>query len=260
MTKKSIANKFGGLLAATGVRSWMGTLSYQAVIYDRSTDPVLPEYRGPVIGVFWHEYLLLPFYLRGRSNTAILTSRHRDADWLSEAAGHLGFEIIRGSTARGGGQALLELVRAGDKNVGIACDGPRGPRRRMAPGPIFLSSKLQVPMITYAVGYDRPKRLKSWDRFAIPRPFSRARWIIGPQMQIPPNLDRDGVEHYRQQVEQILNRLTNEAEAWAESGSRLPNQISAQREPMPIRNRRRVSSIRSMEDVVDLAKPRRNAA
>ncbi len=236
--KRSLINKAGGLFAATSVRAWMGSLSYQAVMYDRSTDPVLPEFSGPVIGVFWHEYLLLPFFLRGHSNTAILTSRHRDADWLSVAAGHLGFEIIRGSTARGGGQALLELIRTGDKNVGIACDGPRGPRRKMAPGPIFLSSKLQIPLITYAVGYDRPKRLKSWDRFAIPRPFSRARWIIGPRMQIPANVDRQGVEHYRLQVEQILNDLTAEAESWAVSGSRLPNQASVSRSPMPLRNRR----------------------
>ncbi|MCA9212302.1 MAG: lysophospholipid acyltransferase family protein [Planctomycetales bacterium] len=247
--KRSIVNKFGGLCAATGVRAWMGSLSYQAVIYDRSTDPVLPEFRGPVIGVFWHEYLLLPFYLRGRSNTAILTSRHRDADWLSEAAGHLGFEIIRGSTARGGGQALLELIRSGDKNVGIACDGPRGPRRKMAPGPIFLSSKLQVPLITYAVGYDRPKRLRSWDQFAIPRPFSRARWIIGPRMQIPANLDRDGVEHYRVQVEDVLNQLTDAAESWAESDTRLPQQVSVERAPMPLFNRRRASGRESAPEL-----------
>ena len=243
--RKSIVNKFGGLCAATSVRAWMGSLSYQACIYDRSTDPVLPEFDGPVIGVFWHEYLLLPFYLRGRSNTAILTSRHRDADWLSEAARHLGFEIIRGSTSRGGGQALLELIRAGDKNVGIACDGPRGPRRQMAPGPIFLASKLQVPLITYAVGYDRPKRLRSWDQFALPRPFSRARWIIGPRMHIPPNLDRAGVEHYRCQVEQILNRLTTEAEEWAESNARYPSQTSVARMPMPLSNRRRSNEVRS---------------
>ena len=237
--KQSIVNKIGGLCAAASVRAWMGTLSYQAMVYDRSTEPVLPEFNGPVISVFWHEYLLLPFYLRGRSNTAILTSRHRDADWLSQAAAHLGFEIIRGSTARGGGQALLELIRTGDKNVGIACDGPRGPRRRMAPGPIFLSSKLQVPLITYAAGYDRPKRLRSWDKFAIPRPFSRARWIIGPRMQIPANLNREGVEHYRSQVEQILNRLTVEAENWAKQGIRLPGQTSVSRLPMPLINRRR---------------------
>lgn len=239
ITKKSIVNGVGGLAAAMCVRGWMSTISYRAVMYDRSTDPVLPEFDGPVIAVFWHEYLLLPFYLRGHTNTAILTSRHRDADWLSEAAGHLGFDIIRGSTSRGGGQALLELIRAGEKNVGIACDGPRGPRRKMAQGPIFLSSKLQIPLIAYAVGYDRPKRMKSWDRFAIPRPFSRARWIIGPRMQIPAALTREGVERYRVEVEQILNRLTSEAEEWATSRKHRENQIGVHRCPMPISNQRR---------------------
>jgi lysophospholipid acyltransferase (LPLAT)-like uncharacterized protein len=238
-TKQSIINKVGGLCAATCVRAWMSTISYRAAVYDRTIDPVLPEFDGPVIAVFWHEYLLLPFYLRGHSNTAILTSRHRDADWLSQAAGHLGFEIIRGSSSRGGGQALLELLRAGDKNVGIACDGPRGPRRQMAQGPIFLSSKLQIPLIAYAVGYDRPKRMKSWDGFAIPRPFSRACWIVGPRMQIPPNLSRARVEHYRVEVERVLNRLTLEAETRASTRGRIPDEISAHRTPMPIRNRRK---------------------
>jgi len=237
----------------------MRTLSYQVVQYDSTTDPVADDFNGPVIAVFWHEYLLLPFYLRGHSNTAILTSRHRDAEWLSEAAGHLGFEIIRGSTARGGSQAMLELVRVGDKNVGIACDGPRGPRRTMAPGPVFLSSKLQIPLITYGIGFDRPKRTRSWDKFAIPRPFSRARWIVGPRMQIPTNLSRDGVEHYRRQVEGMLNILTDEAECWASTGERRPTQISAHRCAMPVRNRRKPSAASEPVQILQYNQHRRAA-
>ena len=142
LDEQKIVNKVGGLAASVCVQTWMNTLDLQGAHYDETVDPVQANHRGPVILVFWHEYLLAPFFLRGRSNTAILTSRHRDAEWLSEAARHMGFVTVRGSTNKGGGRALLKLLRSqGTCNVGIACDGPQGPRRRAAQGPIYLSSR-----------------------------------------------------------------------------------------------------------------------
>ena len=224
--------KLGGLTVSAYVRSWMGMLDYQAAYYDHTVDPVFPDFEGPVIVVFWHEYLMLPLYLRGRSNSAILASRHPDADWLSEAARHMGFVTVRGSTSRGGGAALLELLRKTRKmNLGLTPDGPRGPRRRLEQGPIYLSSKLGVPLVPWGVGYDRPWRFPTWDRFAVPRPFCRARLVVGPRMKIPTELDREGVEYFRVRVEQLLNRLTLEAEAWAESGTRKTNQQPLRAEP-----------------------------
>jgi hypothetical protein len=220
-THQSFVNKLGGLAASFFVRGWMRSLSYRVAMYDGSVDPVRSEFRGPVIAALWHEYLLVPLFLRGGTNTAILASWHRDAEWLAEAAQHLGFETLRGSTFRGGSQALLEWLRRNDqRNLGIACDGPRGPRRQMAQGPVYLSSKLQIPIVTFGVGCDRPIRVPTWDRFAVPRPGSRVCWIIGPRMQIPPDLNRGKLEIYRKQVEDVLNRLTLEAEEWARRGGR----------------------------------------
>jgi hypothetical protein len=151
----------------------------------------------------------------------MLLSRHRDAEILSHAAYHLGFDFVRGSTNRGGVAAIRELLRKSRKmHLAITPDGPRGPRRRLAPGAIFLASRLQLPLVAIGYGYDRPWRLGSWDRFAIPRPFSRARAVAGPEVHVPPGLDRSGLEHFRRQIERLLNRLTDEAEAWAESGTR----------------------------------------
>ncbi|MEZ6119815.1 MAG: lysophospholipid acyltransferase family protein, partial [Pirellulaceae bacterium] len=216
---QSWSTKLGGFAAAASVRTWMSTLRYRAIFHDPTVDPVRTDFRGPVIGIFWHEYLTVLFYLRGNTNTAILTSRHRDANWLSEAARYMGFETIRGSTNRGGSQALLEMMRNHrDKNLGIACDGPRGPRREMAAGPIYLSSKLQIPLVTYGIGFDRPWRMKTWDSFAIARPFSRARLVVGQRIQVPADADRTTIEAYRRQVQQQLNELTEEAESWAHSG------------------------------------------
>jgi hypothetical protein len=117
-------------------------------------------------------------------------------------------------------------------NLTITPDGPRGPRRALAPGAIFLASKLGIPIVAMGFGYDRPWRLSTWDRHAIPRAFSRARSVVSPEIHIPPHLDRDGLELHRQQVERLLNRLTLEAEAWAESGTRKVEEVPLRREPI----------------------------
>src|SRR5262249_25812698 len=78
----------------------------------------------------------------------------------------------------------------------------------------------------------RPWRLRTWDRHAVPRPLSRARAVVSPEIPVPSDLDRDGIEQYRQSVERLLNRLTLEAEAWAELGTRKIEEVSLRREPI----------------------------
>ncbi|MCA9143911.1 MAG: lysophospholipid acyltransferase family protein [Planctomycetales bacterium] len=238
-----IRNKFllktAGFLGASVVRNWMGTLDYQAAFYDRSTDPIHQDFRGPVIFVQWHEYLQFTFYLRGNCNTSMLISQHQDGELLGYAARHMGFSTVRGSSTRGGVAALRKIFRAGGaKNLAITPDGPKGPRRKFAQGAIYLSSRLGIPLIAIGMGYDRAWRVNTWDRFAIPKPYARARVVTGPRIQIPPDIDRDGIEHYRQQMERFLNMLTEEAEAWASSGGRFAHQVPLYRAGAPIQSRR----------------------
>ena len=214
------------LLAATGIRAWMRTLDFRAAYYDRSVEPALSE-GGQRIYIFWHEYILFPLHICGHCNMSMLLSRHRDADVLERIGHHLGYESIRGSTYRGGSTAVRALMRKGrSAHLIITPDGPRGPRRHLAQGPIYLASRLGLPIVPSGFGCNRPWRAKSWDRFAIPRPFSRARSVVGPEIFIPPNLDRPGVEHYRQRMEHLLRQMTDEAEAWAEAGTRKVEEVA----------------------------------
>ncbi|MDZ4820815.1 MAG: lysophospholipid acyltransferase family protein [Planctomycetota bacterium] len=231
-------NSLGGLLGSAAICRWMSTLEYKAALYDPTVDPVHEEYQGQKIYIFWHEYILFPLYLRGHNNLSMLLSQHSDAEILSRVAYHLGFDCVRGSTYRGGLKALRELIRKSEgMNLTITPDGPRGPRRELSQGPIYLASKLGLPIVAMGFGYDQPWRIRTWDRFALPRPFSRARAVVSPQIHLPADLDRDGLEHYRVHVETLLNRLTLEAEAWAESGTRkreevpMTRQHGAQRPP-----------------------------
>jgi lysophospholipid acyltransferase (LPLAT)-like uncharacterized protein len=222
--------KFAALLGTTAVRAWMDTLDYRVLFYDPDVDPASPRCRGQKIYVFWHEYILFPFAMRGNCNLAMLLSRHRDAEVLSYAARHMGFDFIRGSTNRGGAAALRQLLdKSREMHLAITPDGPRGPRRQLAPGAIFLASKLGIPLVAMGIGFDRPWRVPSWDRFAIPRPCSRACCVLSPELHVPADLDRDGLEHFRLKTEQLLNRLCDESEQWAESGSRRPGQRTPRR-------------------------------
>jgi hypothetical protein len=233
-----LRQKFGGLAVASLTRLWMRTLDYQSAYYDAMVDPVTESRPANTydvgIFIFWHEYIPFQFYLRGNCNVAMLLSRNRDAEWLARANRHMGFQTIRGSTYGGALAALRQLMRQDrGTNLTMTPDGPRGPRRRLSSGPIFLSSKLSIPLVAIGMGYDRPWRLSTWDRFAVPRPRSRARAVWSPPIKIPPNLGRQRLEHYRCRVEAVLNRLTLEAEAWAAAGTRKINQVPTRRQPLP---------------------------
>jgi lysophospholipid acyltransferase (LPLAT)-like uncharacterized protein len=228
-----MAAKLGGLIGAKSILTWMRTLDTRAVFYDRTVDPAFCVGQ-PRIFVFWHEYILLPLALRGHCHLSMLLSQHGDADVLARIAYHVGFDCVRGSTRRGGARAILELEEhSRNKHLTITPDGPRGPRRQLATGPIYLASRLQLPLVVMGFGYDRPWRANSWDQFAIPRPFSRARAVIGPPMMVPPEIGRAELERCRVRAERLMNCLTSEAEAWAEAGTRKAGEVTVLRQTAP---------------------------
>ena len=127
--------RLGGFGLTRLMRSWMGTLKYQVHREEPAIDPVIDGFEGPNIYLCWHEYIPIPFYLRGRCNITMLLSRHRDAEWLAHAARYMGFGTVRGSSSRGGVASLKKLMQVGkEMNLTMTPDGPRGPRRVLAPG------------------------------------------------------------------------------------------------------------------------------
>jgi lysophospholipid acyltransferase (LPLAT)-like uncharacterized protein len=226
------------LVSTAVIRQWMGTLDYKVDFGDPRVDPVHPGYAGAKIYVFWHENILMPLYLRGHSNISMLLSRHADANILDRVARTMGFGVVRGSTFRGGSAALRELAeRAASGNLTITPDGPRGPRRRLAPGCVYLASTLGIPIVAMGLGYARPWRMGTWDRFAVPRPCSSARGIVSRAIHVPRDLDRDGIEVYRQGIEALLSHLSDDAEAWATAGGHRPGERVVRKEPSRVARR-----------------------
>jgi lysophospholipid acyltransferase (LPLAT)-like uncharacterized protein len=125
----------------------------------------------------------------------------------------LGYGVVRGSSTRGGSLALLDLIDCcGRSHLGVTPDGPRGPRRQLKVGIIYLASRTGLAIVPIGIGYTRAWRFRSWDRFALPCPFSTMIGVLGEAIPIPADLDRDGLERYRRLVEERCLAVTAVAE------------------------------------------------
>ena len=257
-----VIDRLTGMALAWGSFAWMRTLSYRGALPDPTIDPAADGFRGPAIYLFWHEYIPFLFYLRPHCRIAMLLSRHHDAEGLAHAARFMGFDTIRGSSNRGGAQALRDLFSKGrDMNLAITPDGPRGPRRVLAPGPIYVASRLQLPLVVLGMGYANCWRLPTWDRFAVPVPHTQAHVVASEFIYLPPELTRDEVEQHRLRIEGVLNELTEAAEAWARHGGAMSHQVYGQRQSMTRFHRRRFSQHRRRSSPpADSQTPSRRAA
>ncbi|HST07858.1 MAG TPA: lysophospholipid acyltransferase family protein [Gemmatimonadaceae bacterium] len=136
--------------------------------------------RGFVFSL-WHGHLLpLLWHHRGQG-VLVLISEHKDGELVARAATSLGFGLIRGSTTRGAGRALISLVRSleAGKEVAVTPDGPRGPARKYAPGALVAAQRSKTDILPVAIAVSSAWRLKSWDGFMIPKPFARVTVAYG---------------------------------------------------------------------------------
>ncbi|HVK17493.1 MAG TPA: lysophospholipid acyltransferase family protein [Fimbriiglobus sp.] len=214
------------LLRAAG---WLATRSTRALIKTlrheyRPLGPVVaPADRVPpgtrYIYCIWHEYLLLPTAKYGHPELSVLISKHADGQLLGSLIQAMGMGMVLGSTNRGGIEAVRQLVNGegARRHLVITPDGPRGPRRVLQPGIVYVASRTGMQIAPIAVGYDRPWRAGSWDRFAVPRPRSRVRLVTDQPITVPPGVRSDELERYRLLVQAEMDRLTIAAEQWAET-------------------------------------------
>ncbi len=213
--------KAAGFSAAWALRLWLGTLSYRYRPLGSDNLPKRSGGGGRYIYAFWHEGLLLPAYHCGHSGVHVLISEHADGQLIAEVCRHLGFAAVRGSPRRGAVKATRQMMKlARTAHLAITPDGPRGPRRQLQPGLVYLAARTGLPIVPVGIGYDRPWRARSWDRFALPRPWSRATLVTGEPLAVPGGAARDEMEGYRRRLEDALRLVTETAERLA-NGTRL---------------------------------------
>ena len=149
-----------------------------------------------VIFALWHgELLPLLWHQRGE-DVAIVISDHRDGEIIAQIAESLGYSTVRGSSSKGGSRALIGLMREIDagRDGAITPDGPRGPARVFAPGAVVAAYRTGALIAPIRAHASRSWRLKSWDRFLIPKPFARVRVSFGPLTGVDAASPREAAE------------------------------------------------------------------
>jgi hypothetical protein len=161
----------------------------------------------------WHGHSLIPGnYFRKRRYWVII-SHSRDGDLQAVIFTKFHYQIIRGSTGRGGVKALIEAIRVLRQNESMAItpDGPRGPKGVVQSGVMMMAQKsgcALVPVGTYA----RPAWFApTWDHYMVPIPFSRAVFLLGDPIFVPSGASEDVIEAKRLQLESEIHRLQEEA-------------------------------------------------
>jgi lysophospholipid acyltransferase (LPLAT)-like uncharacterized protein len=162
-------------LAGSIMRVWCATLRLR---FSEQTRRLVSGDEQPTLFVLWHNRLFaamrLSQTLRPTRPLHCLVSASKDGAWLSAFFESAGVRVVRGSSSRGGREAageLVDVLRAGH-DAGITPDGPRGPIYVCKPGAVVVARRAKVRVVVLGIGYEKAWRVRSWDRFAIPHPFS----------------------------------------------------------------------------------------
>jgi len=171
----------------------------------------------PIIFVFWHAHTLPLAWCHRNEGIVTLVSDHGDGELLVRLIRHWGFGAVRGSSTRGAKKALKGMIRAAraGKDLALTPDGPRGPAREFKPGALAVAQATGLPLVPLAVGASGGWRLRSWDRFLVPHPFSRLCVAYGPPRRVAAGLDRTDLEALAGEMGAELDALARRAEAQA---------------------------------------------
>ena len=169
---------------------------------------------GSVLIALWHGRILLPILQHRGEGIVPMVSLSRDGEMIARTVEKLGYRTVRGSSSRGGHEAMVELaatLRVPGTVGAIMPDGPRGPRHRLKPGVVRIARESGAVILPMSWGAAHPIRFRSWDRFQLWRPFSRAVLLYGEPIACP----REGDFRAQcEQVERALLALEARADAW----------------------------------------------
>ena len=189
------------------------TLRY-SLSWEEPPSPPDATYERPVIYSFWHRAVFASAWLWRKIGIAVMVSRSFDGEYIARTIEKLGFVAVRGSSSRGGAEALLGLKSQLEKGnlVAFTIDGPRGPKYVAKPGPVLLSRTSGFPMAAFYVAIDDAWVFNTWDRMAIPKPFSKALVRFSRKIQVPALADDAQMADFHRQLQSALDRVTAYAE------------------------------------------------
>jgi lysophospholipid acyltransferase (LPLAT)-like uncharacterized protein len=156
-------------------------------------------------------------FLSGRKPIAIIVSLSKDGDFISRIIELLGWHTVRGSSSRGGAKALREVneIAGAGYSLGHIVDGPRGPAGEVKPGLLLIAKTSGMPILPTIISAEKKWTFGSWDKFIVPKPFSKIIIKFDKEIFIPENAGKEILESDRMELQKRLFRLYYEIdESW----------------------------------------------
>lgn len=179
------------------------------VIAEEGVVPVrFGQKAGGEIYCFWHQCVLPTAHYYRRTHAVILISRSFDGELITRTLRLLGFDAVRGSSSRAGGEGLRGLKRVidGGRPAIFTADGPRGPIHQTKMGPIKLAQMTGAPIGAFHFQPERAWVVNSWDRFLVPKPFTRIVVSWAQWTRVPTELPGEEMENKRTELNAGLER------------------------------------------------------
>ncbi|MBT8098796.1 MAG: lysophospholipid acyltransferase family protein [Gammaproteobacteria bacterium] len=210
---------FLGLPVMRGVlRLLTATYRVETVLGSENIEPFLDGKRS-CAPAYWHQHhvlcsTLVRGWIRRGFRACFLVSGSVDGEVPERIARSWGAEVIRGSANQSGALALRDMQTMMKRGYSIVttADGPRGPRYEIKPGVVVMARIGKVPVLPIACAADKAWYLDRWDRFMIPKPFSRVVMAIGEPISVPDDVPLDEIEPYRLNVQEAVMSLMRESE------------------------------------------------
>ena len=165
----------------------------------------------PILFALWHGRMYLSIQQHRRQGIVTMASQSKDGEVIAEWLARNGYVVVRGSTTRGGGPGLREMVRhvRSGRHAALTVDGPKGPAHVVQLGIVQLARLTEGWILPITSASSRPRYLESWDRYLLPLPFSRNVVAYGEPFAIAAAVPDEEAER---RIAAALDAVTGEAD------------------------------------------------
>lgn len=193
----------------------IGSTTRVTIEGQHNLDEIRATGRLPIYAV-WHDRIFLGTYFLRDGRAVYLTSQSFDGEYIARFLQRFGYGVVRGSSTRGGGRGLVEMVRGMRRGLemGFTVDGPKGPRYRVKPGVLMLAKKTSNPILPFTVSAEHYWTVNSWDKLQIPRPFTRAKLIFGNPIEVAADANDIELTAKLEELQSELDKLTEKGSDW----------------------------------------------
>jgi lysophospholipid acyltransferase (LPLAT)-like uncharacterized protein len=168
---------------------------------------------------FWHNRIFLATYYFRFRGIIVMSSQSFDSEYVARFIQRFGFGIVKGSSTRGGVGGLIEMIRLTKQGFppGFSVDGPKGPVYQAKTGTLLIAKKTGYPVLPFSIEAENYWTIKSWDKLQIPKPFTRAKVLIGEAVEVSKTASDREMEIKHLELQEKLDKLVALGKHWRES-------------------------------------------